>query len=112
MSFRGELLHLVFQRRHACHSFEVFGEEGWIWEAEFLGDLKNGLFGMAEQNFGLSDECAVYPFLRGGTAGLADDGAEVALGEADALCVIANLMLLAAVLVDELDEPVKDGLLA
>ena len=77
---------------------------------EFLGDLENGMVSMTQQDFGLSDEGAINPILGGGAAGLPDDGAEVAFGEAHAFSVIAYLVVLMAMQVDELDESVEDGL--
>jgi len=67
---------------------------------------------VSEENFGLGDEGTVDPVLGGGAAGLADDSAKVALGEAHAVGVIGNLVVLAAVLVDELNEAIEDSLLA
>jgi hypothetical protein len=67
---------------------------------------------MAEENLGLSGEGSVDPLLGSGAAGLADDSAKVTFGETHAIGVVADLMLLATVLVDELDKAVEDGLLA
>ena len=66
---------------------------------------------MAEEHLRLSNESAVDPLLGSGAAGLANDGAKVALGEAHAVGIVADLVLLAAVLVDELDKAVENGLL-
>ena len=67
---------------------------------------------VTEENFGLGDEGTINPILGGGAAGLTDDGAKVTLGEAHAVGVIGDLVMLAAVLVDELNEAVENGLLA
>ena len=67
---------------------------------------------MSEEYFGLGDECAVNPFLSSGAAGLANYGSEVTFRETEAFCVVTYLVLLTAMLVDELDEAVEDGLLA
>ena len=63
---------------------------------------------MLQHDFRPGDKGAVYPFLGGGAARLADDGAEVALGEAEAVGVEADLMLLCGVVVDKLHEAVED----
>lgn len=57
------------------------------------------------------DEGPVYPLLGCHPACLADDGAQVSLGEAYPVGVVTYLMLLMAVLVDQLDEAVEDSLL-
>ena len=64
---------------------------------------------MAEEHLGLSDESTVNPFFGGGATGLADDSAKVTFGETHTIGVVANLVLLAAVLVDELYKTVEDG---
>ena len=64
---------------------------------------------MAEEYLGLIDESTVNPFFGGGATGLADDSAKVTFGETHTVGVVANLVLLAAVLVDELDKTVEDG---
>ena len=64
---------------------------------------------MAEKYLGLIDESTVNPFFGGGATGLADDSAKVTFGETHTVGVVANLVLLAAVLVDELDKTVEDG---
>ena len=53
---------------------------------------------MAEEHLGLSDESTVNPFLGGGTTGLADDSAKVTFGETHTIGIVANLVMLAAVL--------------
>ena len=55
-------------------------------------------------------ESTVYPFLGGSAAGLADDGAEIALCEAHLLSIEADLMLACGVLVHQVNEAVEDGL--
>jgi len=67
---------------------------------------------VAEQYLGLCDERTVDPVFGGGAAGLADDGTQVALGEAHTVGVIGDLMLLAAMLVDKPDKAIEDGLFA
>ena len=79
---------------------------------KILGKLRGRLVGVAQFNLDACDECQVYPILGCRTAGLANDGAEIALGEAHAVGIITDLMLLAAMLVNELNKTVKDGLLA
>ena len=78
---------------------------------KFLGDLENGMVSVTQQDFSLSYEGAINPILGGGAAGLPDNGAEVALGKAHAFSVVGYLVVLTAMLVDELDEPVEDSLL-
>ena len=55
---------------------------------------------------------SVYPLLSGGAAGLSDDGAKIALGEAHATCIEIDLVLVCGMLVDKEDKSVKDGLFA
>ena len=74
--------------------------------------MKDGVVTVSEENFGLGDEGAVDPLLGSGAAGLVDDGTKVTLGEAHAVGVVADLVLLTAVLVNELDKAVEDGLFA
>ena len=79
---------------------------------ELLGDLRSRFVAVAQLDLDACDEGSVDPVLGGRAAGLTNDGAEIALGEAHAGGVIADLVLFAAMLVDELDETVEDGLLA
>ena len=65
---------------------------------------------MHQFNFDAGDERTVYPFLGGDSAGLADDSAQIALRQTEAVGVIADLVLFMTVLVDELDKTVKNGL--
>ena len=67
---------------------------------------------MLQFDFDAGNERAVYPFFGGDATGLTDDGAEVALGEAHPLGIEGYLMLMRGVLVDEIDEAVKNGLFA
>ena len=62
--------------------------------------------------FYAGDEGTVYPVFGGGAAGLADNGAQVALGEAHVLGIVANLMMFGTVLSDQMEEAVEDSLLA
>ena len=67
---------------------------------------------MSEFHLYAHDEGTVYPFLGGDTTGLADDSTQVAFGETHTVGVVTDLVLLGAMLVDELNKAVKDGLLA
>lgn len=78
---------------------------------QVVGDLGHRLVRMAQIHFYTGNEGAVYPVFGCGAARLADDGAEIAGCETHAVGIVAQLMLLAAMQVDQLDETVKDGLL-
>ena len=77
-----------------------------------IGNLRCRLVRVAQFYFDASDEGTVYPVLGGGAAGLADDGGQVALGEAHTLGIVAYLVLFGTMLGDQLKETVEDGLLA
>ena len=77
-----------------------------------IGNLCCRFIRVAQLYFNVGDESTVYPVFGGGAAGLADNGAQVALGEAHALGVVANLMMFGTVLGNQLEEAIEDGLLA
>ena len=77
-----------------------------------LGYLRRRLVSVAQFYFDAGDESTVYPVFGGSAAGFADDGAQVALGEAHTLGIVANLVMLGTVLGNQLEETVEDGLLA
>ena len=77
-----------------------------------IGNLRCRLVRVAQFYFDASDEGTVYPVLGGGAAGLADDGGQVALGEAHAVGIVAYLVMLGTMLGDQLEETVEDSLLA
>ena len=66
---------------------------------------------MAQFYFDAGDEGTVNPVFSGGAAGLSDNGAQVALGKAHTLGVVAYLMMFGTMLGDQLEEAVEDGLL-
>ena len=77
-----------------------------------IGNLRCRLVRVAQFYFDASDEGTVYPVLGGGAAGLADDGGQVALGEAHTFGIVAYLVLFGTMLGDQLKETVEDSLLA
>ena len=77
-----------------------------------LGYLRCRFIRVAQFYFYAGDKGTVYPVLGGGAAGLADNGAEVTLGEAKTVGIVAYLMVLCTVLARQLDETVEDGLFA
>ena len=77
-----------------------------------IGYLRCQLVCVAQFYFDAGDEGTVYPFFGGGTAGLADHGAQVALREAHPLGIVAYLMLLGTVLGYQLEETIEDSVLA
>ena len=77
-----------------------------------IGNLRCRLVRVAQFYFDASDEGTVYPVLGGGAAGLADDGGQVALGEAHTLGIVAYLVMFGTMLGDQLEEAIEDGLLA
>ena len=79
---------------------------------EIIGNLRCTLFGVAQFYFDAGDEGTVYPVLGGSAAGLAYNGAEVTLGEAKTVSIVAYLVVLHAVLACQLDETIEDGLFA
>ena len=97
---------------HAGLALEILTEKGRIGEVEVFGDLVDSLVGVHQVHLNADDECLIYPSLGGHAARLSDDSAEVTFGEAQALCIITNLMLLGTMLVDKLNEAVEYGLVA
>ena len=77
-----------------------------------IGYLRCQLVCVAQFYFDAGDEGTVYPFFGGGAAGLADNGVQVAFGEAHVLGIVANLMMFGTVLSDQMEEAVEDSLLA
>lgn len=78
----------------------------------FLSYLCCRLVGVAQFYFDTGYEGTIYPVLGGSAAGLPHHSAQVALGEALAAGIVAYLVMLCAVLGDELDKAVEDSLLA
>ena len=76
-----------------------------------LGYLRRGFICVAQFYFDAGDERAVYPVFGGRTAGLADDGAQVALSETHTLGIVTYLMMFGTMLGDQLEEAIEDGLL-
>ena len=74
--------------------------------------LNGSLVSMTQLYFDACDEGTVYPVLGGGAASLADDGAEVALGETQTVGIVTYLVMLCTMLACQLDKAVEDGLLA
>ena len=103
---------LIFTGSHACETTEIFGKERGIGKVHILGYLRCRLVCVAQFYFDASDESTVYPVFGGSAAGLADNGAQVALGEAHALGIVAYLVLFVTVLGNQLKETVEDSLLA
>ena len=73
-----------------------------------IGYLRCRLVRVAQFKFNAGDEGTVYPVFGCGSAGLADDGAQVSLSERHAFGIVANLMMLGAVLGNKLEESVED----
>ena len=67
---------------------------------------------MLQFNLNVFDEGTVNPFLGCGAAGLADNGAKIALSEAHAVGIETDLVFVSGMLVDEGDKSVEDGLFA
>ena len=65
---------------------------------------------MLQFNLDVFDEGAINPFFCGGTAGLTDNGAEIALCEAHLVGIETDLVLVSSVLVDEIYKAIEDGL--
>ena len=66
-----------------------------------LSYLRRRLVCVAQFYFDAGDEGTVYPVLGGGAAGLADDGGQVALGEAHTVSIVAYLVLFGTMLGDQ-----------
>ena len=77
-----------------------------------IGNLRCRLVRVAQFYFDACDEGTVYPVFGGGAAGLADNGAQVALSYAHAVGIVAYLVMLGTMLGDQLKETVEDSLLA
>ena len=67
---------------------------------------------VAQFYFDAGDEGTVNPVFGGSAAGLADDGAQVALGETHTVGIVAYLVMLGTMLGDQLEETVENGLFA
>ena len=106
------LSHAIFSWGNADETLEVFAKERGIRETEVIGNASNGLVGVHEFHFDTGDEGPVNPFLSSNTASLADDSAKVALGEAKAVGIETDLVLVCGMLIDEVDKSVEDGLFA
>ena len=65
---------------------------------------------MLQFNLDVFDEGAINPFFCGGAAGLANNGAEIALCEAHLVGIVTDLVLVSSVLVDEIYKAIEDGL--
>ena len=101
----------VFLGCESSETFEVFREEGRVRETKIIGNVGNALVGVKQFHLDTDNEGTVYPFLGGDATGLTDDGAQIALREADALGVVVELAVLGTMLVHQLNEAVEDGLL-
>ena len=77
-----------------------------------IGYLRYRLVCVAQFYFYTRDEGTVNPVFGCDAACLADNGAQVALGEAHVLGIVAYLVMLGTMLGDQLDKTVKNGLLA
>ena len=77
-----------------------------------VGNLCCRLISVVQFYFNPRDEGTVNPVFGGDAACLADDGAQVALGEAHALGIVAYQMMFGTVLGNQLEEAIEDGLLA
>ncbi len=77
---------------------------------QFLGNQRHGFVGMEQLLFGVSDERPVNPFLGSDATRLPHHGAEVTLRETHTVGIIGYLVLLTAMLIDQTDETVEDGL--
>ena len=97
---------------HVGEALEIFGEEGGIGEVHLLGNLGDGLVGMAQLHLDTGDEGKVNPLFCRRTTCLADDGAEVTLCETHLVGIETDLVLLRGIMVDEIDEAVEDCLLS
>ena len=61
---------------------EVFAEERGVGKVHVVGNLGDGFVGVFQFDLDAQDEGAVNPLLGCDVAGLADDGAQIASGEA------------------------------
>ena len=77
-----------------------------------IGNLCCRFIRVVQFYFYTRDEGTVNPVFGGSAAGLADDGAQVALGEAHTFGIVAYLVLFGTMLGDQLKETVADCLLA
>ena len=105
------LLKPVFRWCLRRQSREVFAEERGVCEVHLVRNSADGLVGMAQLHLDAGDECAVNPLFGRDAAGLADDSAEIAFGEAQFRGIEADMVLTSGVKVDQIDETVEDALL-
>ena len=106
------LYSFIIAGRHVCEAAEIFREERGVGKVHLLSYLCRRLVRVVQFYFDAGDEGTVYPVFGGGAAGLSDDGAQVELGEAHALGIVAYLVLFGTMLGDQLKETVEDSLLA
>ena len=83
----------------ASEALEIFREEGRVRETKIIGNVGNALVGVKQFCLDTGNKGTVYPFLGGDATGLTDDGAQIALREADALGIVVELTVLGAMLV-------------
>ena len=77
-----------------------------------FGYLRCRLICVAQFYFDSGDEGTVNPVFGGSATGLADDGAQVALGETHTVGIVAYLMMLGTVLGNQLEKSVEYALFA
>ena len=77
-----------------------------------LSYLRRRFIRVAQFYFYAGDEGTVYPVFGGGAASLADNSAEVTLGKAKTVGIVAYLMVLCTVLARQLYETIEDSLFA
>ena len=110
--FSSRLRHFVFHWCHARQSLKVFAEKRGVGKVHLVADLRHLLVGMPQFHLDASDDGFVYPFLGSPAADFFDDGAHVAGGEEEVLGIEVDIVLLGRMLVDKLDEVVKQALFA
>ena len=100
----------VFARCDADETFEVFAEERRVGETEVVGNPRHRFVGVQQFHLDAHDEGTVNPFLGTHPAGLADDAAQITLGQADAVGIERKVVMFGTMQVDEADETVEDAL--
>ena len=75
---------------------------------EFVGNLRGLLVCVAQHDFGTGDDGTINPGLGSNAAGGLHHGAEVARGDAEAVGIKVELVLLATMLVDKVEEAIED----
>ena len=102
---------LVLFGRHARVLFEVFGEKGLVWKIEFVAHILDGVPFHPKQGFGFQNHIIVNPVVGRFSADLPHNGGKIFGHDAQSFGVCIDIPVVNEMLVDLVDELLKDVLL-